>query len=531
MTRPVATWSAFALACLAVTAGLAWATHAVLRAEREEVERRESQQRDARLRLAAWRMDAWLAGFIAREAARPPSDYSTEPPGPLAAPSPLSRFASEHVAFHFLWRPETGVSSPWSALASDGDRRQLGAIERAIASGDLGRVVSPASSARASPLAAEDETELALRAAAGALCQAPGEAAAARVGPLVATWLGDAPATLVLARTARDGTEVHGLVVRWAVLERTLTSQVEDLLPGLRLVPWRSDGPHGRDRLGGLPVSLEWRPPPGTPPRLSRATVFKLGLSWLSAAVALAAVGGMLRSSMELGRRRHRFASTVTHELRTPLTALRLHADLLASGALADESERRKHLETLRGEADRLADLVEDVLEHARLESGRHRPRREVLSVGELVDRVVPALSARADAGGMRLDAPRPREGAERVRVPVSVIERILASLVDNAARHAGAAGDPTVQLDVDLDGADLRLRVRDHGPGVPAPDRHSVFAPFERGTRPSGTRGLGLGLAIARDLARQAGGDLSYFVPEGGGAGFELRLPTTRIT
>jgi signal transduction histidine kinase len=121
--------------------------------------------------------------------------------------------------------------------------------------------------------------------------------------------------------------------------------------------------------------------------------------------------------------------------------------------------------------------------------------------------------------------------GAEgrAVTADPATVERILINLVDNACKYAGGGPDPRVHLSLastDRPGF-LELRVRDHGPGVPRSEERRIFMPFQRGAHAAdGSKsGLGLGLALARGLARQMGGDLALARPEGGGAEFRLRL------
>jgi signal transduction histidine kinase len=105
-------------------------------------------------------------------------------------------------------------------------------------------------------------------------------------------------------------------------------------------------------------------------------------------------------------------------------------------------------------------------------------------------------------------------------------IGQILFNLVDNACKYAAGEGR-RVELRASRDGARIRLRVTDHGPGVPAETARRIFAPFERGGHDQDPApGIGLGLSLSRALARRLGGDLVLCAAPGAGACFEVDLP-----
>ena len=119
--------------------------------------------------------------------------------------------------------------------------------------------------------------------------------------------------------------------------------------------------------------------------------------------------------------------------------------------------------------------------------------------------------------------------GSVPLEVDAEAIGRILANLVDNAAKYARNGSAPRVHLEASVADDMLTLSVRDHGAGIAAKHCRTIFAPFERGERgPSDSiPGVGLGLALARGMARDMGGDLTLDRSVTGGACFRLRLPT----
>jgi signal transduction histidine kinase len=229
-----------------------------------------------------------------------------------------------------------------------------------------------------------------------------------------------------------------------------------------------------------------------------------------------------------LSERRAAFVSAVTHELRTPLTTFRLYTEMLAGGMVPDEARRREYLQTLRGESDRLAQLIENVLSYARLERRRGVTHTEAVTIGQLLDRFAGRLRDRAAQSEMDLDLVIDESLCDAtVRTDVSAVEQIVANLVDNACKYSAGAADRRIHVAVQADARWLRLRVTDHGRGVAADVARRLFRPFHRSAQEAANSapGVGLGLALSRRLARRLRGDL-LLVPSDAGACFELKLP-----
>ncbi|MFI6417447.1 sensor histidine kinase [Streptomyces sp. NPDC050842] len=223
-----------------------------------------------------------------------------------------------------------------------------------------------------------------------------------------------------------------------------------------------------------------------------------------------------LEASVE---RQRRFVADASHELRSPIASLRTqlevaaaHPDLLDLPGAVEDTVRLQH-------------LAADLLLLARLDAGE-RPGDGRVDLAELVagevaqrtgDRIRVRVEAGAGAGG-DADAGAVVSGSRQQ------LARVIGNLLDNAQRHADTRITATVSV---TDGGVL-VRVDDDGPGVPEAERDRVFERFVRlddaRTRDDG--GAGLGLAIARDVARRHGGDLTVGQAPGGGARFTLRLP-----
>jgi signal transduction histidine kinase len=240
----------------------------------------------------------------------------------------------------------------------------------------------------------------------------------------------------------------------------------------------------------------------------------------LLAALVWWLVGRTLRPVEEAAERERRFVADASHELRSPLTRIRSEIEVdLAHPERADlAATQRSVLE----EATALELLVDDLLHLARSDAGRAPAVDAAVDLDDIVLRHVARL--RAD-GRVRVDASD--VSAAQVRGDAAALDRAVANLVDNAARHATT----TVTLTLaEHDGAAV-LGVGDDGPGIPVDRRDVVFERFARldDARSRTTGGTGLGLAIAREVARHHGGDVTIDAEHADGARFVLRLPLSR--
>lgn len=241
-----------------------------------------------------------------------------------------------------------------------------------------------------------------------------------------------------------------------------------------------------------------------------------------------------VRRRSEEARRRADFVSSVSHELKSPLTSIRMFAELLERGDGSEPARRKRYLEIIGTEARRLGTLLDDILDLARSERKtplvEPRPLDAAPVVREVWERAQPRLQTMGLRPKLETDPP-----PWPVLGDAGAIARVLDSLLDNAAKHAvqntpqhPVGHDEEVVLRARLGRAALTLEVLDRGPGVATEQRERIFEPFVRAddTLSSGSRGAGLGLALARRLARGMGGDLVYEDRSGGGACFRLTLP-----
>ena len=227
---------------------------------------------------------------------------------------------------------------------------------------------------------------------------------------------------------------------------------------------------------------------------------------------------------VETDRLRTALLNSVSHDLRTPLASIKASASSLLSPDVEwEEAERRQFLTTIDTEADRLTRLVHNLLDMSRIEAGALDPRLAETTVHDLVG---PVVRRARKASRQRVDTDVP-DGLPPVLVDPLRIDQVLTNLLDNARNYAGG-GAVAVTARASGNGQ-VEIRVTDHGPGIPGPERERVFDQFYRlkggGRRPEGT---GMGLAICRGIARAHGGSLWVETTPGGGSTFVLSVPAT---
>jgi two-component system sensor histidine kinase KdpD len=230
---------------------------------------------------------------------------------------------------------------------------------------------------------------------------------------------------------------------------------------------------------------------------------------------------GRARTLEETDRLRSALLNSVSHDLRTPLATITGAVTRLLDGQVGwSDEQRAEFLRMIDGETDRLSHLVHNLLDMSRLEAGDYRPDVVEVRLDEIVGPVVDRARA---AGRQRVDLDLPAELPEVMADPVR-LDQVVTNLLDNARRYA--PGSP-VEVTALAHGDTVELRVVDHGPGIPAPERQRIFERFYRlkggGRRPEGT---GMGLAICRGIVEALDGRLEVETTAGGGATFIVRLP-----
>lgn len=222
-------------------------------------------------------------------------------------------------------------------------------------------------------------------------------------------------------------------------------------------------------------------------------------------------------------RAKEAFVANVSHEVRTPLAAILGFSELLL-GREFDPDARRRHLETIHREAERLSSLVDDFLDLQGMDQARFRIVSRELDVREVVREQASLYAIRAEGHDVRLELP---DEPVLVLADGLRIGQIVGNLLSNAVKYSPEGGDVTLRVTQEADGA--LIEVVDRGLGIPAPLVGHVFDRFFRVEHAGHDRigGTGLGLALARELVELHGGRIGVESTEGEGSRFWFTLPS----
>ena len=223
-----------------------------------------------------------------------------------------------------------------------------------------------------------------------------------------------------------------------------------------------------------------------------------------------------------------RFLSIVSHELRSPLTGISGYAELLLrerKGPLTPE--QRQYVERIRDAAQYQVGLIEDILDFAALVGERRALQPMAIAVEDVLARTESILAVRAGDEERTIER-TPRPAPVSVRADRRAMQQILLNIGMNAIKYS-PPGTP-VAISVEAGDGVVRISVEDQGAGIPADQVERIFEPFvqlEGGPAGGSKRGVGLGLAISRDLARAMRGDITVESTPGEGSVFTLELPS----
>ena len=223
-----------------------------------------------------------------------------------------------------------------------------------------------------------------------------------------------------------------------------------------------------------------------------------------------------VRREREDSRRKADFIDNVSHELNTPLAGIRLNAELLAENRIPDEERRRGALESILIESDRLSRMVSELLDYSRLEKGTRRYAVETFDLAAFASDAAEAQAVAAISNGRARVSVR---SGTMVSADKDALRQIATNLVANAVKYSDG------EIDIEIEGNEIRFM--DRGRGIPHECAERIFERFYRVDNSLTRRvnGSGLGLPIARALARGMGGDVTYSPRPGGGSVFILTL------
>ena len=243
-------------------------------------------------------------------------------------------------------------------------------------------------------------------------------------------------------------------------------------------------------------------------------------------------VGGTIiaqdvRREMRLAQQKTDFVSNVSHELKTPLTSIRMFADLLAEKRVPDEERQATYLRIIAAEASRLTRLINNVLDFARMEKGKPHGQHDACDLTDAVRDVAGTCAPHLEAAGIAFQCEIEAETLP-IRGDRDELAQIILNLISNAEKYGGNDILVRVRRQDTAAGALGCVDVLDRGAGIPARQVKTVFEPFHRldDSLSSGIPGSGLGLTLARRMARAHGGDVTYSARAGGGSCFTLAVP-----
>lgn len=221
---------------------------------------------------------------------------------------------------------------------------------------------------------------------------------------------------------------------------------------------------------------------------------------------------------------RRDFISNLSHELRTPLASLKALTETLQDGALDDPPAARRFIDQIQTEVDALTQMVNELLELSRIESGRLSLDLQLVAPFELLTSACKRMKLQAERSGLTLrvecaqDLPQVMMDAQR-------LEQVLVNLIHNAVKYTKPGGE--VVLGAEAGPGEVRFAVRDTGIGIPAEDVPRIFERFYRVEKSRSGSGTGLGLSIAKHIVEAHRGKIWAESVEGQGSTFYFTIPT----
>lgn len=235
------------------------------------------------------------------------------------------------------------------------------------------------------------------------------------------------------------------------------------------------------------------------------------------------AINGMSEKAAVAENNRTEFISQISHELRTPLTAITGWAETIAFDP-AVQGDSLKGINIITKEAERLTNMVKELLEFTRIQDGRFNLRIELIDIAAELEDALFTYGELMRQAGMQVNYKSPDNDIALIPGDPERLKQVFLNLLDNAMKHA-PEGD---KIDVALkeEGGRIIITVRDHGPGIPKGELPHVKEKFYKGS--SKNRGTGIGLSVCDEIITRHGGVLDIRTPEDGGCQVSILLPIT---
>jgi two-component system sensor histidine kinase KdpD len=340
----------------------------------------------------------------------------------------------------------------------------------------------------------------------------------------------DAESFILLADSARNLIPCGGAaapqsdrelaVARWVHEHGRLAGFGTDTLPASECLYIPLVGTAGH--IGVFGVALARRAAPLTPFQWQTLETFVAQTALALERALLVERNSTTQVAMETERARNDLLSAITHDVRTPLTTISGSAQtLLTAEERLEPAKRRELLNLIRSESERLARMVNDLLDLTRAESGALEVRKEPCPMEEVMDSALARVESLL--GPREVLRSAPDEVALAPLDPV-LMEQVLVNLLENACKYS--APDTPIEVSVALESKSAVFEVRDRGFGLAEGEQERVFERFFRSKDGARAPGSGLGLTVSRAIVRAHGGEIRALQREGGGTVFRVELP-----
>ena len=230
------------------------------------------------------------------------------------------------------------------------------------------------------------------------------------------------------------------------------------------------------------------------------------------------------RQERRLNLLKSEFIANVSHELKTPLSVVRMFGEMLLTKRVKDEQKRTQYLEIICEESERLSSLIENVLDFSALERGKQKYELKKADIGKLVERAMETFRYRVEREGTDITIDVEPHIPELMLDEQAILLATI-NLLDNAMKYGNGSD---IKLFVERRRDFVRVRVRDHGQGIPPEAHKRIFERFYRAVDGNEARGSGIGLALVKHIADAHGGRVWSENAESGGAivGFAIPIP-----
>jgi len=256
---------------------------------------------------------------------------------------------------------------------------------------------------------------------------------------------------------------------------------------------------------------------------------YNMTLSAILALVLLAGIGLTIRTAlreMKLSAMKNEFVSNVSHELRTPLSSIRVFGEFMRRGRVEDQDKVREYGAYIETESRRLTQLINNILDFSRIESGRIAYNFEPADLEELLAGTLATYAVRLRDKGFEVEYSDPDDHLPEIMLDANAIDRAVANLLDNAVKYSN--GDRWIGVKLNSSGDEVSITVSDHGIGIPGDELERIFERFHRVSTGlvHDVKGSGLGLTLVQHIAEAHGGSVTVTSELGKGSTFTIHLP-----